>query len=201
MIAKKHILPGFAIILGALLLFSCNENIQKAAVSATHNISRDSSQMIFWQELHKLCGKTFEGEIVSAPANDTVFANQRLIMHVRSCEPNVIQIPFFVGSDRSRTWVLTLDDQGILLKHDHRHSDGTPDELTMYGGKTVHFGSANLQVFPADQETVNMLPPALTNVWWIGLSPGEFFTYNLRRVNTDRLFTVRFDLTREVDLP
>jgi hypothetical protein len=25
-------------------------------------------------------------------------------------------------------------EEGLQLKHDHRHEDGTPDEVTMYGG-------------------------------------------------------------------
>ena len=122
-------------------------------------------------------------------------------MHVRSCDKNKIRIPFFVGNDSSRTWVLTLDEAGILLKHDHRHTDGSPDKITMYGGHTSHFGSSSRQFFPADQETSDLLPAAIGNIWWIDLVPGEYYAYNLRRVNTDRLFTVRFDITVPIDPP
>ncbi|MFM9948009.1 MAG: hypothetical protein ACKV1O_08735 [Saprospiraceae bacterium] len=38
-------------------------------------------------------------------------------------------------------------------------------------------------------------------MWWIDLVPGKYFTYNLRRVNTDRLFTVRFDLEKPIPAP
>ena len=48
-------------------------------------------------------------------------------MHVRSCEENRIRIPFFVGDDKSRTWVLTFDSDQIQLKHNHRHEDGSVD--------------------------------------------------------------------------
>ncbi|OFY32400.1 MAG: hypothetical protein A2X17_06130 [Bacteroidetes bacterium GWF2_41_61] len=71
----------------------------------------------------------------------------------------------------------------------------------MYGGRTSNFGSAVRQIFPADQQTADMLPGAITNVWWIDLVPGEHFTYNLRRVNTDRLFSVRFDISKEINTP
>jgi hypothetical protein len=45
------------------------------------------------------------------------------------------------------------------------------------------------------------LPAAATNVWWVELVAGKFFTYNLRRIGTDRLFTIRFDLTKPVAIP
>src|SRR5688500_13270710 len=76
----------------------------------------------FWAELQKLCGKAFAGTVAAAPADDTTFKDKALVMHVRACESDRIRIPFFVGDDRSRTWVLTRRADGrILLKHDHRH--------------------------------------------------------------------------------
>lgn len=161
----------------------------------------DTSQTKFWQELKKLCGKSYEGVIIGGQANDTAFANKTLLMHVRACGDEQIKIPFFVGNDRSRTWVLTRSTKSILLKHDHRHADGKPDAVTMYGGSTSNSGSAIRQIFPADQQTALMLPAAIGNVWWIDIVPGEYFSYNLRRVNTDRVFTVRFDLKKEVSTP
>ena len=162
---------------------------------------KDTTQQNFWDELMKLCGNAYEGTIIAGPENDTLFAGKKLIMHVRKCEKNRVYIPFFVGSDSSRTWILTLNEDGILLKHDHRYQDGTPDKITMYGGCTSNFGSRVRQVFPADQETSELLPAAIGNVWWIDLVPGEYFTYNLRRVNTDRLFSVKFDLTSTKPIP
>jgi len=40
-----------------------------------------------------------------------------------------------------------------------------------------------------------MIPAAAASVWWITIDETSF-TYNLRRVGFDRLFTVKFDLTR-----
>ena len=79
--------------------------------------------------------------------------------------------------------------------------DGTPDSITQYGGRTTNSGTATLQMFPADQETTNMLPAAATNVWWLELVPGKYLTYNLRRIGTDRLFSIRFDLSTIMDIP
>jgi hypothetical protein len=122
-------------------------------------------------------------------------------MHVRTCEKDRIRIPFFVGEDKSRTWVLTRQNDRILLKHDHRHEDGKPDAVTMYGGLTTNEGSATRQMFPADQETVKVIAAAASNVWWIDLMPNEFFSYNLRRMGTDRFFSIKFDLKKEIPAP
>lgn len=158
-------------------------------------------QQAFWGEMQKLCGKAFAGTIAADSSNSPDFAGKPLVMHVRSCEKELLRIPFFVGDDRSRTWVITRRADGLLLKHDHRHKDGKPDAVTMYGGGTSNSGSASRQVFPADEETAKLLPAAAGNVWWIELAPGEYFTYNLRRIGTDRLFTVKFDLTKPVAAP
>lgn len=122
-------------------------------------------------------------------------------MHVRACEDATIRIPFFIGENRSRTWVFTKPKDQLQLKHDHRHKDGTQDSITQYGGLTTNNGTATLQMFPADQKTTNMLPAAVTNVWWVELVPGKYFTYNLRRIGTDCLFSIRFDLTSTIDIP
>lgn len=153
----------------------------------------------FWRTLNKHCGKTFEGKIISAPAGDD-FRDKRLVMHVLSCSDNTILIPFNVGDDRSRTWVLTYTNGSIELKHDHRHEDGALDKITMYGGRTSNSGLPTLAMFPADEETAKIIPAAATNVWWITVDD-KAFTYNLRRIGTERFFSVSFDLTNEVETP
>ncbi|HSF55709.1 MAG TPA: hypothetical protein VLA71_18295 [Algoriphagus sp.] len=153
----------------------------------------------FWSKLASHCGQAYEGQLVS-PASDPRFEG-RLVMHVRSCEDGRIRIPFFVGEDRSRTWVLTKDESGLIqLKHDHRHADGSEDKVTQYGGKASNAGSATTQFFPADQFTASMLPAAVGNVWWITVDETSF-TYNLRRLGSDTLFSVKFDLTKPVEAP
>src|SRR3569832_750094 len=148
---------------------------------------------MFWNNLKKHCGKSYEGEIVEAAVNDN-FRGKKLVMHVRACDSTRIRIPFFVGEDKSRTWVLTKKSDRILLKHDHRHSDGKPDSITMYGGYTSNTGLPGLQVFIADQETANLIPAAASNVWWITIDDTSL-TYIMRRIVTSRIFTVKFDLT------
>ena len=153
----------------------------------------------FWSTLASHCGQAFEGKLIS-PESDPRFEG-KLVMHVRSCEDGRIRVPFFVGEDRSRTWVLTKDQEGLIqLKHDHRHDDGSEDKVTQYGGKASNTGSATTQFFPADQFTADLLPAAVGNVWWITVDESSF-TYNLRRLGSATLFTVKFDLSKPIDAP
>lgn len=155
----------------------------------------------FWNDLGALCGKAFEGQLVQEPSGDDSFAGQRLVMHVRQCSENQIRIPFVVGEDLSRTWVLTRKGDRIELKHDHRHADGSPEEVTMYGGTTANAGRATGQYFPADEETRQVIEYAFSNVWSMLLEPGQAFTYGVQRLGTDRVFEVEFDLGTEVAAP
>jgi hypothetical protein len=149
----------------------------------------------FKLEIEKHCGKSFEGKITQGAKEGDGFTGERLIMQVLSCEKNQIKIPFYVGDDKSRTWILTFKNDRVQLKHDHRNPDGSDEEVTMYGGTTSNTGHANLQFFAADQETCSMIDYACNNVWWMTIDETSF-SYNLRRVGSDREFTVVFDLTK-----
>jgi len=188
---KNYFIPGILL----LLVISLSTQI----LSAQNTLH--PSQELFWKALQQICGNSYEGSVASAPANDTTFKNKKLLMQVRSCSEDRIRIPFVVGDDLSRTWVFTNSNTGLLLKHDHRHSDGSSDSITMYGGNTTNSGTATVQFFPADQETTDLLPAAAGNVWWVEMVPGKHFIYNLRRMGSDRLFSIRFDLTKPVIAP
>lgn len=162
----------------------------------------DPEQRQFWAELRAHCGRAYEGRVALATgsAGDTAMAGKRLVMHVRDCEADVIRIPFHVGDDRSRTWVVSRTASGLRLKHDHRHQDGTPDAITQYGGDSRGPGTARSQSFPADAHTISLNPVYGTNVWTMEIHPGRF-VYELVRVGTDRRFRVEFDLSRPVAAP
>lgn len=151
------------------------------------------------------CGKAFEGRIVSPPVPaDSSFAGKRLVMHVRECSPDAVRIPFHVGDDRSRTWVITRTPAGYRLKHDHRHEDGSKDKVTEYGGDTVAPGTPTRQEFPADPFSKELFvregnAAGVANVWAIEIVPKQLFAYELRRPG--RFFRVEFDLTRPVEPP
>jgi hypothetical protein len=157
-----------------------------------------SSADAFMKNLRALCGLAFEGTFIEGNPSDESFRNQKMVMHVRSCGEG-LRIPFHVGENRSRTWVLTRTEKGLRLKHDHRHEDGTPDSVTQYGGDTQEAGSAMKQEFHADVFTGTMIPYAATNIWTIEIVPGQRMTYSLRREN--RRFRVDFDLTLPVQPP
>ncbi|HVH39532.1 MAG TPA: hypothetical protein VM764_05885 [Gemmatimonadaceae bacterium] len=154
----------------------------------------------FLASLAAHCGKAYEGRIVNPQPADTAFAKERLVMHVRGCDADSLRIPFHVGDDRSRTWVLTRTAAGVRLKHDHRHEDGSEDRVTQYGGDSREGGTTTLMDFPADSFTADLLPTARTNIWTVEITPTEF-VYQLRREGSDRLFRVVFDLTQPVAQP
>ena len=153
----------------------------------------------FWNTLKSHCGKAYEGRLV-VPEKDKDFGGKKLLMHVRACNDNEIKIPFYVGEDKSRTWILTMDNGIISLKHDHRHEDGTEDAVNFYGGTASNVGKVDIQFFPADVHTQEMIPAAATNVWWITIDENTF-TYNLKRLGTERIFKVVMDLTKPVSIP
>jgi Tol biopolymer transport system component len=163
--------------------------------------ARATAQGAFWNSLHDLCGKSFIGTITESVPADTLFGDATLQMHVRTCSPNEIRIPFHVGDDRSRTWVMSRTPNGLRLKHDHRHRDGTPDRVTQYGGDTREPGTAIFQDFFADAHTASLIPAASSNVWTIELVSSERFVYALRREGTERRFRVTFNLRQPVAPP
>lgn len=161
----------------------------------------------FLSEVATLCGKAFAGRVVAnepAAPNDP-FVGQALVMHVRTCDSTTeLRVPFHVGEDRSRTWVLTLVGDRIRLKHDHRHKDGTDDAVTMYGGDSTTAGTAARQEFPVDEFSKAMFTRenravSNTNVWAMEVHPGRMFAYELTRPG--RKFRVEFDLSTPVATP
>jgi hypothetical protein len=160
------------------------------------------AQEKFWAELRALCGQAFAGKIAeSTSATDAAFAGKPLVMHVRACGDHEIKIPFHVGDNRSRTWVITRTATGLRLKHDHRHEDGTADKITQYGGDTATAGTARQQDFPADTFTAELIPAAKTNVWSFLFSDDKTLSYRLVRASEGRRFRVEFDLTKPVPTP
>jgi hypothetical protein len=162
----------------------------------------------FLRRLASHCGEAFEGRVVAdtPPQPDDAFDGQRLVMHVRECSAEEVRVPFHVGDDHSRTWIITRTDTGLRLKHDHRHEDGSDDDVTMYGGDTAEPGTAVRQEFPVDDYSIEMflredLPASISNVWAMEIEPGERFVYELSRRAEARLFQVAFDLTTPVAPP
>ncbi|HEX7708472.1 MAG TPA: hypothetical protein VF701_18565 [Thermoanaerobaculia bacterium] len=210
---KLNVATGlFATVLStALLLGGCSKEADpqpapasSAGVTQSESIPADA----FLARIAEHCGQAFEGRIVAnePPNDDDPFANKTLVMHVRECGEREIKVPFHVGDDHSRTWVLTRTESGLRLKHDHRHEDGTDDAVTMYGGDTAAAGTEVRQEFPVDQDSIDLfgregLTASVVNVWAMEIEPGKRFLYELARPGHGRLFQVEFDLTNPVPLP
>jgi hypothetical protein len=182
-----------------MMLVACG--IVLAACRASFGGAAVSEQDAFWASLRRLCGNAYEGRLVEGSAADSAFRQNTLVMHVARCSDGEIRIPFHVGDNRSRTWIVTRTDAGLRLKHDHRHEDGSEDAITQYGGDTRGAGTAARQEFHADAHTASLIPAAATNVWTMEVIPGERFACTLRREGTDRRFRVEFDLARPVPAP
>ncbi|MEX0645156.1 MAG: hypothetical protein WD076_07590 [Parvularculaceae bacterium] len=185
-----------------VLIAACSRAPEEPGPAQAERLASPASTFI--ANLKGLCGKAFEGRVVSTDEADAAFASERLVMHVRDCEDMVVRIPFHVGENRSRTWVMTRTPDGLRLKHDHRHEDGSEDAVTQYGGDTSAPGSNERQEFPVDSFSIDLfnregLTASVTNVWAMDVRPGELFAYELRRPN--RFFRVEFDLTKPVEAP
>ena len=158
----------------------------------------------FFDNIAAHCGKAYEGKVsVDNAAGPSSFAGKKLVMHVRRCNERELQVPFHVGDDASRTWIITKTGSGLSLKHDHRHKDGSDVKSTMYGGHTLDAGFANAQSFPADQYSKELfvsqgIPQSMGNTWQMYIYPKQF-TYRL--VREGREFRVDFDLTKPITPP
>ena len=189
------------IFLAATLLTACLAHAQ-TVVKPAPLVSIDT-QDAFFDLISRHCGKAFKGEIVVDTAGTKALQNKPLVMHVRKCSANELQIPFHIGDDASRTWIITKTGSGLSLKHDHRHKDGSYDEQTMYGGHTLDAGWDNVQSFPADQYTKDLftkqgIPQSNENIWQVFVYP-ESFSYRL--IRQGREFKVDFDLTTPIEHP
>ncbi|MFC3033328.1 hypothetical protein ACFOEE_12430 [Pseudoalteromonas fenneropenaei] len=157
----------------------------------------------FFGSLSALCGKAFQGTVVVDNQGPSKFDSAKLVMHVRRCNERELQIPFHVGDDASRTWIITKTGSGLSLKHDHRHQDGSDDVSTMYGGHTLDAGFNQVQSFPADQYSKELfarlgMAQSITNIWQMYVYDK---TFSYRLIREGREFRVDFDLTQPVTPP
>ncbi len=166
--SNRYFLVLSAAVLAGLILAGCGRGDVE-----------EPAYVSFFNNVKELCGQQFDGHSEFTLTPDHPLAGASLHMHIASCSDTEIRIPFYVNDDSSRTWVLTLHDDGLLLKHDHRHGDGTPEDTTMYGGWANPEGTPYAQYFPADDFTKETIPDAATNVWMmeVDLEAGHFVYY------------------------
>lgn len=157
----------------------------------------------FFNSISKHCGKAYLGKVAASNISGDSWADKKLIMHVRVCQPHRLEIPFHVGTNASRTWIISKTGSGLSLKHDHRHQDGSFDESTMYGGHTLDAGWPQVQSFPADQYSKELfvqqgIPQSAGNTWQMFIYD-KTFSYRMTREGTE--FRVDFDLTKPIEVP
>lgn len=207
--------PRAILLASAAMLSACSSPPTDESGPQTKGAPQDE----FWAALSSHCGNAYAGQLVSEDAADADFVGADMVMHVRECSDEQIAVPFHIAIDgewdRSRTWLITRTENGLRLKHDHRHDDGESDAVTMYGGDTADQGTPSTQDFPVDAESIAMferegLTASVTNVWTVAVDPagieGGTFAYQLKRTvqngaPEDRFFRVEFDLSETVNSP
>jgi len=176
-----------------------------AALAACAVVPRSApSQEQFYARLRALCGHAYEGRVVSSEAADREMAAARLVIQVRSCSDERLVIPFHVGNDHGRIWIVSRTPTGLHLRHEHRRADGSEEPVSGYGGDSDGPGNPRRQQFAADQASRDLFvradtPASITNVWAIEIVPGRMLAYELRRPG--RFFRAEFDLSRPAAAP
>jgi hypothetical protein len=161
-------------------------------------------QDAFWANLQQHCGHAYPGRLIlEPPGDDMLSGTEELIVHFRECGPDTLKVPFHIEKeaeqtwDRSRTWVFMRTADGLELRHDHRHEDGTPDETTWYGGHTHTDGTAQQQEFVLAERRA--ADGSLLG-WRVEIVPGERYTYGTIRGDA-WTWRVDFDLSRPIAPP
>jgi hypothetical protein len=177
------------------------DNNQTAETTETNEAAEDDPQAQFWMAMQEHCGNAYEGRLVLEPEGDDMLdGDETLIVHFRECSENEMKVPFHIekpdGWDRSRTWVYTRDDQGLELRHDHRHEDGTEEETTWYGGRSETQGTAQQQEFIYAEAPADAPPRG----WRIQIRPHDTYVYGTFR-GDDYNWRVDFDLSTPVEVP
>jgi len=184
-----------------LLLAGCepapDPSLDSAAVAS-------SPQDAFWANLSQHCGQAYPGTlVVDRPDRDILTGDEELIAHWAECDDARMHIAFHIGRaggqdwDRSRTWVLTRERDALELRHDHRLPDGSEDEETWYGGRTVDAGSAEAQWFLFDERRA---PDGSPLGWRLEIRPSARYVYGT--ISGDNYtWRVDFDLSAPIEAP
>jgi hypothetical protein len=159
-------------------------------------------QETFWQALSAHCGKAYAGLL--SDATEYYLANldgRAAVIHFFHCSENRLHVSFQLDEDRSRNWILTRTADTLQLKHDHRHIDGTEDQVSQYGGDAPKPGLANRQIFWADAHTAAILPERQDNFWFLEISEGRSLQYGVHWPTHGHSARFEFDLSAPIPPP
>ncbi len=159
----------------------------------------NSEQQAFVNFLSSFCGQGFRGRQTYISPGRESWANKAMVIRFRECNDGKMAIAFLLGGDESRTWLLLDEDGRLRFRHDHRNCDGTPEEVTLYGGYAIELGSRKKQIFPADEYTCQMLPNACNAEWQLELTENStLLSYSLFG-HGKLLFKAEFDLSKPLN--
>lgn len=190
----------------ALFFFACGPRQEQAShihdpevAAALFTFEHDMSAA-FFENLKTLCGKSFAGRQVYVQEGRESWADRNMVMYVTRCDEEAIHVPFHMDEDQSRTWMFLNEEGRLRFRHDHRHPDGTPEDLTLYGGYAdTEQGTPFRQVFPADEYTIEIHPRSVNSYWVVELKEEmHVFSYSLYS-NDALLFEAHFDLTQPLE--
>lgn len=174
------------------LISACGNNGESEAEVDFHDA--------FFSNLYGLCGEWFTGQSTFPDDDDHDLVGNVLRVHVAECDEDRIDLNLYRdgGDTWHATWIVTRQEPGLHLYHDHIGEKEYPEgeePLTGYGGFADNSGTATVQYFPADEHTAEILPEAATNVWMIqmDLDNGRL-VYYLERHDAPRF---RAELTHD----
>ncbi|TVQ50831.1 MAG: hypothetical protein EA362_01455 [Saprospirales bacterium] len=181
-------MPHLTLLLSLLLLLTACKN--QVAV-----------QDQFLENYQQFCGYAYEGKAtINKLASGALFENMRLVMILESCTENEVRIPFHVGEDHSRTWIVQKKNGALHLSHDHRYEDGTEHEANFYGGYADERGTIYTQYFPADEKTIENRAIRIINTWSKEFDMVERKYYYRLYQEGELRFEVVFDLKNPLEL-
>ncbi len=195
----KHLQYFF--IVGMMLVYSCGrvpETGRQEQIPDILSAVLSENEAGFLKNLASLCGQSFRGqETYMAPGRES-WAEKDFVMHVVLCESDQVHIPFHLDDDTSRTWMFLVENGRLRFRHDHRYPDGTPEEMTLYGGYSDGTGTPFVQRFPADQYTVDLLTDTLDRQWNVVMDENlTRFSYQLQYMG-EVVFQADFDLKNPI---
>ncbi len=161
----------------------------------------DPVEKAFFNHLAQYYGQSFRGKQDFMAEGRESWEHMDFVMHVTALEDDRIYVPFHLDDDHSRTWMFLVEEGRLRFRHDHRHEDGTPEDITMYGGYGSGRGTAMKQDFPADEYTCGLIPTSCHAVWRVELSENPR-TYSYMLFSHDELlFRGVFDLENPISNP
>ncbi|MCC5907645.1 MAG: hypothetical protein JJU13_15640 [Balneolaceae bacterium] len=195
----KAICSLLSLFIAILVISSCSSD------ERTENLENKPGYLLFFEALSAECGNAYPGDVIVQPETLNMFKEaDKMVMHVKECTENTIYIPFHRQNEdtgewnSSRIWIITLHEDGLELRHDHRRPDGSEESETMYGGYSVEDGDENIQLFQSLPGTEDA--GGEFRGWRIEYFPGEHFTYGTIWRDEWNLM-IEFDLSEPVDVP